>query len=413
MTTAHEPTAEPAQLAFPRPYLGCALIGDEELALVQDVLTRRAPFRHYGLGKPHLADDFEQEAGEYFDSPYVLAVTSGTAALHCAMVGLDLQPGDEIILPTYSWWSGYTVARMMGLIPVFAGIDRSMNLNPDDFARSVTTRTRAVLVVHFQGGPADLDRITAISREHNIAIIEDCAQAIGAKYHGRKVGSIADVGCFSLQQNKVITAGEGGLLTTADPLVYERAVRLHDAGSVRPTFARRLPDGPQLSQTYGTQYRMSELTAAVALAQLRKLDPQLIEPGRAGFHRLRAALSQRCPDIAFRPTADDTGDIGIALFMDVGRPERVTALHDGLKARGIPVGATSGVSNILPSDLVRDEPVGACRPAADSDRYHELNTSTDAITDAMACVPVLPGYTVAHENAIVDAIAELWPTLPT
>src|SRR6185436_1898940 len=156
-------------------------------------------------------------------------------------------------------------------LPVFAEIDESFNIDPADIESKITPQTKAIMVVHLQGNPADMDRILAIAKKHRVPVVEDCAQSVGASYKGRPVGSLGDIGIYSLQLNKTITAGEGGAVVTNDPLLFERASRFHDLGGFRA------PHQQAAGQTQGDwfpgqNYRLNEFSGGVLLAQLRKLD---------------------------------------------------------------------------------------------------------------------------------------------
>lgn len=405
---------------FPRGYLGCSLYGDEELALVTEVIRNRAPFRHYGLGTPHFADDLEAEARGYLGVRFALALNSGTSALHCAVAALGIGPGDEVIIPAFSWWSNYQILTLAGAVPVFTEVDGSLMLDPADFAKKITPRTRAVMVIHYQGAAANLEEILKVAKTHNVAVIEDVAQAAGASWRGKKLGSIGEAGCFSFQQNKVITSGEGGLFTTNDPVLFERAVRFHDLGMLRPPFAAQLEPGKSSESTEaGTQLRMSEITAAVALAQWRKLEDKIIGPTRRYWRALKQQLMTACPGIRFRPTGDEDGDIGIGLFIDCESGERAKLLRDALKAEGIPVGPTSSVNQIVGSQLVQGRkmfspaapPFGKGQPG----EHVNYDPAGFAVTDrhiaSLVCLPIVPLFSQADVDDMRDATIKVWNAL--
>jgi len=144
-----------------------------------------------------------------------LAVTSGTAALHTAMAALEVGPGDEVILPAWTWYSCYNTAIQAGALPVFAEIDESFNIDPKAIEPLITPQTKVIMAVHLQGNPADMDPILAIARKHGVKVLEDGSQSVGASYK-KPLGSMGDIGIYSLQQSKTITAGEGGALVTTD-----------------------------------------------------------------------------------------------------------------------------------------------------------------------------------------------------
>src|SRR5438270_3897728 len=214
-------------------FWGSEFYDDAEQQQLTDVLAGRNPFRWYGPKPPLKVATFEKELAARMQTRYALAVTSGTAALQCAVNALGIGPGDEVILPAWTWHSCYAAVVLAGALPVFAEIDASFNLNPADIERRITPQTKAILAAHFQGDPCDMDRILAIAKRHKLRVIDDCAQSVGASYHGRPVGSMGDIGIYSFQLNKTITAGEGGAVVTSDPELFERAARFHDVGIFR------------------------------------------------------------------------------------------------------------------------------------------------------------------------------------
>src|SRR5262245_36020666 len=211
-------------------YYGPEYYDDQELAELRDVLGKRQPFRWYGPGKqpPMKVLTFEKELAARMQVKYALGVSSGTAALTTALAALGIGPGDEVILPAWSWYSCFNSIVMHGALPVFAESDESFNLDPEDLQSKITSQTKAIMVVHTMGCPADMDRIMSVARGRGIKVLEDCAQSLGACYKGKPLGSIADVGIYSFQIAKTITSGEGGALVTNDPLLFERAARYHD-----------------------------------------------------------------------------------------------------------------------------------------------------------------------------------------
>jgi 8-amino-3,8-dideoxy-alpha-D-manno-octulosonate transaminase len=214
---------------------------------------------------------------------------------------------------------------------VLAEVDDTLNLDPTEIARLCTPRTRAVLVVHYQGVPADMDAILTAARSANLRVIEDCAESAGATFRGRPVGSIGDIGTFSFQTRKIISAGEGGMIVTADPHVYERAVRMSDVGQYRAFHEKQHPaSGPAFS---GSNYRMSELTAAVALAQFRRL-PRMVAHLRALRERLVSGIGQLA-GVSFRRIPDSAGDLGFETYLYLPNAETVTKLRALLAADGV------------------------------------------------------------------------------
>lgn len=405
---------------LPIPYIGTSIMGDEELALLTEVVRTKLPFRDYGDGVPHMVNDFESLAREYFNMPYALATATGSGAFYCAMAGLGLGPGDEVIIPSLAWYTDFMAPVLLGATPVFADIDRSLNMSPDDFERKITDKTKAVIVVHFQGATNDMERFLKIASKHNIKVIEDVAQACGGIYKSKKVGSLGDVSCFSFQQNKIISTGDGGLFLAKDPAVFERAVRFHDLGLVRKGLKKQLGDNLQFSQICGCQFRMNEFTGAVALAQLRKLDSHITGPVRKMYRSIKTNVTARCPGIKYRQTGDDDGDVGIALYIDLNNKPRADWFGEALQAEGIRVGPSSGCGNLLLTDVVKQKrqvhpclpPFGAGWPGEKAEYKPELCPNTNVILASMRCVAILPKMTQQDAENIAEAIIKVWNQIP-
>ena len=198
-------------------FVGPQFFDEQERQALLEVLESGSPFRYWGPGRPVKVQRFEEAFARSMGARFALGVTSGTAALDCAVAGLGIGPGDEVIVPAYTWWSDYTCVVQAGALPVFAEIDRTLNLDPEDFARKITPRTKAVIAVHLLGGPCDLEPILEVARARGVAVIEDAAQCVGGAYRGQKLGALGTVGIYSFQINKMMTSGEGGALVTSDP----------------------------------------------------------------------------------------------------------------------------------------------------------------------------------------------------
>ncbi|MHC4176922.1 MAG: DegT/DnrJ/EryC1/StrS family aminotransferase, partial [Planctomycetota bacterium] len=213
-----------------RPY-GPQFYDDVEKQELIDVLDSRYPFRWWGRNSKVL--QFEKAYAAHIGVKHAVGVTSGTTALYTAMAALEIGPGDEVILPAWTWYADYDAVVLSGALPVFAEIDGSLAIDPEDIERRITPRTKAIVPSHLQGGVADMDPILDIARKHKLYVMEDCAQCCGGRYKGKYVGSIGDIGINSFQLSKTITSGEGGAVTTNDPRLFERAVRFHDVGTLR------------------------------------------------------------------------------------------------------------------------------------------------------------------------------------
>lgn len=349
---------------WPADYPGAAFIGEEERQEVLDVLDRRTLFRFYGPQTPEKVATLEREFAEKMGSRWALGLTSGTAALKVGLAALGLGPGDEVIVPAITFIASAGAVLSHRAYCVFAECDESFGLDPADVARKITARTRAIMPVHLGGVACRMEPLVALAREHGIPLIEDCAQSAGASYQGRRIGSWGDVGAFSLQTQKIITAGEGGLITTSNPAVYERAFRYHDHGGYR--FGRQgvrvsgstaaagadeaAPPAAQLAAIVGEVYRMGELAGAVALAQLRKLD-SILALTRQHKRRLTEGLAG-LRGFRFRTIPDADGDAGSRLNLLLDDPSRVPAFCRAMQAEGIPIAQVYGGLPVYAADQI-------------------------------------------------------------
>ena len=232
------------------------IIGNEEIAAVGAVL------RSGMLAQGKEVKQFEDEFASYLGAKYAIAVNNGTVALDLAVKALGLKPGDEVITPAFTFIATANCALYQGLTPVFADVDpRTFNIDPDDLQEKITPRTRAVIGVHLYGQPFDLPAVQQICEDRGIHLIEDCAQAHGAEYKGKKAGSFA-TGCFSFYPTKNMTTGEGGMITTNDDSMEQRLRLLRSHGDT----------GKYNHVSLGYNYRMMNIQGALGLVQLQKLE---------------------------------------------------------------------------------------------------------------------------------------------
>ncbi len=393
-------------------YIGPSYFDEAERRALLEVWESASPFRFWGPGRPQKVQAFEEAFARYMGVKFALGVTSGTAALDCAMAALGIGPGDEVIVPAYTWWSDYTCVVQAGALPVFAELDRSLTLDPADFARKITPRTRAVIAVHLLGGPCDMDAILAIARERRVAVVEDCAQCVGGSYKGRKLGSLGDVGIYSFQINKTMTSGEGGAVVTNDPRLYERAVRFHDVGLYRPLFEQRT-GGTREPVFAGENFRMSELTGAMLGAQLPKLD-RMVADLRRHAGALYAGLRE-LPGIRLRHQPDPAGDIGYAAFFELADRAARDRCIRALRQRQVPASTLTG-SVFLPAE----EAVIAKRarhpawpsfqcPEGRAIRYGaDTCPQTAGILDRFVQVRVGPRFTERVDRYLVESLHAVW-----
>lgn len=291
---------------------------------------------------------FEREYASYLGRQHAIALANGTVALELALHAFGIGAGDEVVVPSRTYVATASCAVMRGAVPVVADVDRdSQCITADTISRVLTPRTRAVVVVHLAGWPCDMDAILALARERNLRVIEDCAQAHGATYKGRPVGSFGDAAAFSFCQDKIITTGgEGGLLALDDEAAWERAWAFKDIGrSYDAVYRRQHPPGFRwLTESFGTNWRMTEMQAALGRIQLRRL-PAWVETRRRNAAIWRDAVADlpavRCPT----PPIDVLHSC--YRFYAFVRPDalRPAASRDGilaaLEAQGIPCGVGS------------------------------------------------------------------------
>ena len=318
----------------PPMYPGGMEIGDEEEQAVLEVLRAKRLFRYYGPGEADSkASQLERAFAEKTGARYAVAVTSGTAALVCGLQGIGIGPGDEVIVPAYTWIASASAVVAAGGIPVIAEVDETLLLDPADVERKITPYTKAIMPVHMRGAACRMDELMALANEHGLKVIEDVAQANGGSYKGQALGTFGDVGCYSLQFNKIITSGEGGMVVTNDESVWKRTNMYHDViGALRLEF-----DAAEL--LCGVNYRMPELLAAVALVQLRRLDG-LIDAMRQRKRMLKAGIEDvtRRKGISFRELADPEGDTAIATVFFMDSAAQADAVSQALRAENIGAG---------------------------------------------------------------------------
>ncbi|WP_211472325.1 DegT/DnrJ/EryC1/StrS family aminotransferase [Collimonas humicola] len=245
---------------------------EDEVLAVTNVL--RSGKVNYWTGE--ICREFEREYAAYVGTPYAVAVANGTVALELALYALGIGAGDEVITTSRTYVASASCVVIRGALPVIVDVDRvTQNIDPEAIRAAITPRTKAIIVVHLAGWPCDMEPIMAIAKEYGLKVIEDCAQANGATYKGRQIGSFGDAAAFSFCQDKIIsTGGEGGMLVTHDEGVWERAWAYKDIGrSYDAVYRREHPPGFRwLTESFGTNWRMTEMQAAIGRLQLQKLD---------------------------------------------------------------------------------------------------------------------------------------------
>ncbi|MBS4196043.1 DegT/DnrJ/EryC1/StrS family aminotransferase [Lederbergia citri] len=304
-----------------------------EKEYVLRVLDKKRVFRFY---HDQLADSetkrLEDLYKERTNVRHALAVNSGTSALVSAIVGAGIGPGDEVIIPAYTYIATASAVLIARAVPVIVEVDDSLTMDPNAFEAAITEHTKAVIPVHMKGIPCDMDKILEISKKHDLIVIEDVAQANGGFYKGKPLGSMGDAGCFSFQQYKVVTAGEGGLVTTNDDVIYTRASIYHD--SALSYWGTKLFEN--VESFPGENYRMSELNGALALAQSQKLD-NIISKLRQVKRTIVDGIKD-IPNIQLQRVPDPEGDVSYSLIFYLSDTEAAKTFADLLNAEGIPNG---------------------------------------------------------------------------
>lgn len=279
------------------------------------------------------SEAFEALARKKFGVKYALAVNSGTSALHAAFVAAGVGPGTEVICPGLGFAATSMAVVLAGGVPVFCDVDESLGIDPAKIAACVTPRTVALAPTHHWGNVADMAGVMKVARRHKLKVVEDCAQGPGAKFAGRYVGGIGDVGCFSISAYKIIGGGEGGLVVTSDERLFDRIRQLAEAGGLwRPD--RFAPPRYKGELFAGCNYRLSELEAAVDLVQLGKLD-QICNRFRQVSRRVRRQL-HTYTGIAPQTIVDPRGYLGYMLRFFPATCALSAKIAAALRAEGVP-----------------------------------------------------------------------------
>lgn len=294
------------------------------------------PFlNRYYNPRPSKAEQFAEECREIFGAKYTYPVTSGTGALHTAYVAADLGCGDEVIVPGFTFFATAAAAVAARVIPVWCEIDESMTIDPEDIERKITPRTKAIAPVHMGGCVCDMEAVMAVAKKHSLVVIEDCAQSFGCSFKGQRVGTIGDLGCFSISSYKVTGGGECGMVVTDSEDLYNRVMGWAECGGLwRPDrFALPRWEGELFC---GTNYRLSELEGTVNLIQVRKADAQL-----ARWRKSKRQVIEAVPaytDLEPVRIPDVDGEMGNSIGVLASSIPEAEKLAATLQAEGVPAG---------------------------------------------------------------------------
>jgi 8-amino-3,8-dideoxy-alpha-D-manno-octulosonate transaminase len=297
---------------------GFEMLGSEEAAQVNEIMENGFVLFRHGFDQKRngifKVRDFEQAFAKKMNVDNALAVSSGTAALRVALAGLGIGPGDEVITQAFTFVATVEAIVDAGVQPIIAEVDNSLNMDPADFERKITDKTKAVIVVHMLGIPCDMNPILKIAREKGIKVIEDTAWGCGGQYEDQYLGTIGDIGTYSFDFAKTITTGEGGMVVCKDPVIAEKCRAYHDHGHENNP---KLPRWEDSRSGEGFNYRMMEFQGAVGLAQLAKLDDVLLAQN-TNKQKLVSVIS-RFPTLSFRKRSDvkikETAD-ALIFFVD-------------------------------------------------------------------------------------------------
>lgn len=257
------------------PFLGTSYIGKEEVKAVKKVLKNKSLFRYHGPNLLFTTDEFEKNMAKYLGVKYVLACTNGAAAIKLCCIANNIGPGDEVLMSPFTFIASANSVLSCGAIPKFIDIDETMNVSPDAIEKNITKKTKAILAIHMQGQPCDMKKINKIAKKHNLIVIEDTAQALGAELNGKKAGTFGSCGAFSLQAGKTITCGEGGFLVTNNKEIYIKAKMYHDNGGYR--LGCDYPTWENGKTIFGENFKITEVQSAIANEQLKKIQKILLK----------------------------------------------------------------------------------------------------------------------------------------
>lgn len=280
-------------------------IGKEEVLELEKLIETKKLFKTESVLKE--SRQVEEKLGKIFETKYPIFMTSGHAALVSALVGMGIGPGDEVIVPAYTYIATAMAVVAVGAMPVIAEINETLTLDPEDVKKKISKHTKAIIPVHIQGFPCDMKSLMEIAKEHNLFVLEDACQADGGAFNGKRLGTIGDAGALSFNYYKIVSSGEGGALLTDNREIYERALIYHDSSAVA-FFGGQLDD-VSTKEFCGHEFRANEFCAAVMNVQLDRLDGILTDL-RANKKYIMEAMKDV---IGFAPSNDIEGDCGTTL----------------------------------------------------------------------------------------------------
>ena len=304
-------------------------MGQEEIDAVARVIRAKQLFK-VNDGTLQETANFEKELREKINADHAVLMTSGTASLASALIGMGIGPGDEVLVPAYTYIATAMAVIMAGAMPVVTEVDETLSMDPADIENKITPKTKAIIPVHMGGYPCDMDAIMEVAGKHNLFVLEDACQAVGSTYKGKAVGTIGDAGAFSFNYFKIISAGEGGALITNNKEIFERGLIYHDSCAVA-YFGDQMKDfGTE--PFCGSEFRTNEITAAILREQLKRLDGILCD--------LRAVKKKVCeylaPYASFTPVNDAEGEGAYTVSLKFDTTEQASAFKEKYPEAVIP-----------------------------------------------------------------------------
>jgi len=284
-------------------------VGVKEIIAVNRVLMRGQLLRYRG-GENGFTTRFETQLSRKIGVKHSLTVNSGTSALISALIGAGIGPGDEVLVPAYTWVATAAAVLAAGAVPVLVEIDETLTMDPQDVEKKITPHTKAILPVHMLNLVCNMDAIIKIAEKHRLLIVEDACQGVGLTYKGRRVGSIGNVGAFSFNQYKNLNSGEGGAIVTNDDRIYSRALIYHDVGS----YTRQHELNSNEPYFAGVNFRVSEVTGAILHAQLPRLDPWIRRMKRR--RKIMVDVLSRSKAFRVSPHNDPEDGAGLTILFD-------------------------------------------------------------------------------------------------
>lgn len=301
------------------------IIGEEEISALRAVIEKRRIIRYENESETEL---LEREWAAFVGTKHCLALNSGTSALICALAGLGIGPGDEVIVPGYTFIATAAAVLAVGAVPVIADIDATLTIDIASVEKNISPYTKAVIPVHMAGRPCNMDALMSLANWKGLAVVEDACQADGGSYRGKRLGSIGNAGAFSFNFYKIISAGEGGALVTDDRTIYTKALLKHDCG-----YTLLSGRDAHTEEFAGTNFRISELQSAVIRVQQERLEG-ILSALRKEQAYFREALSG---DVSIAPSNDIMGDCATHLVMQFPSAEEAAAFIADGKRSGLPL----------------------------------------------------------------------------